>query len=95
MGLRRDAWHVRLMGCLFGLGALGIGLLGIFGASPAAPLEQAGSCDFCMIAIATGVIALVGSLFTPNIRGLWFCNPERSRIAREALLADEEKSADR
>ncbi len=79
MRWRGREWPVRLMGCLFGLGSLGLGLTGLFADSPAQVSEQAGRLDFSLIAIVTGLIALLGSLLTRNIRDLWFCTPERSK----------------
>jgi hypothetical protein len=87
MRLPKDRWHVRLMGILFGLAALGLGLLGVFfgdhqGLSTG---ELADRDDFALVSIVTGLIALIGSLLTPDIRALWFCNPERSKaIAKTA-----------
>lgn len=80
MRLRRDAWPIRLMGCLFGLGSLALGFFGAWGYDDTTQVS-----DFALIAIVTGLIALLGSLFTPDIRALWFCNPERSAdIARRS-----------
>lgn len=87
MRLPGDGWHLRLMGILFGLGALGLGLTGFFhGDSHALPPGHGGGhLDFALVAIVTGLIALVGSLLITDIRALWFCNPERSKaIAKTA-----------
>jgi hypothetical protein len=70
------------MGCLFGIGALAIGLPALWGDASASPLAESERFDFGLIATVTGLIALIGSLITPDIRGLWYCNPERSKNAR-------------
>ena len=82
MRLRGDCWHLRLMGCLFGIGALVLGLAGVLGDVSGIPFDHGQRVDFSVIAIVTGLIALIGSLVTPDIRGLWYCNPERSSHAR-------------
>lgn len=85
MRKRSDHWPVRLMGCLFGLGALALGLLVVLEPSRGTITEDAGRLDFGAAAIITGLIALFGSLQMPNVRDLWFCNPERSKkIGKEA-----------
>lgn len=83
MRLRGDCWHLRLMGSLFGIGACALGLPAILSDAAASPLEHAQRFDFGVTAIVTGLIALIGSLVTPDIRGLWYCNPERSKNARK------------
>jgi hypothetical protein len=88
MRLPGDRWHVRLMGMLFGLGALGLGLLSLLVGDDQglAAGQRADRHDFALVAIVTGLIALIGSLLTPDIRALWFCNPERSiAIAKTAV----------
>ncbi len=79
MRWRGREWPIRLMGCLFGLGSLALGLAGLFADGSALAAEQAGRFDFSMIAIVTGLIALFGSLLMRHSRELWFCNPERSK----------------
>ena len=83
MRLRGDCWHLRLMGCLFGIGACALGLPAVLGDASSLPLDHAERFDFGITALVTGFIALVGSLVTPDIRGLWYCNPERSKNARK------------
>ncbi len=81
--LHLDHWRLRLMGVLFGLGCLGLGLAGLIGGGDVA------KADFAIIAIVTGLIATAGSLLTHDIIGFWYCNPKRL-AARRAL---EERSA--
>lgn len=77
MKLHRDHWRLRLMGVLFGLGCLGVGLSGVIGADVV-------KADFAIIALVTGSIAIIGSLLTDDIIGFWYCNPKRL-AARRAL----------
>ncbi|MDH3662147.1 MAG: hypothetical protein OEU92_19315 [Alphaproteobacteria bacterium] len=76
MKLRLDHLRLRLMGVLFGLSCLGLGLSGVIGE------EGAASADFAIIAIVTGLIATVGSLLTTDIIGFWYCNPKRLAARR-------------
>lgn len=75
MKLHLDHWPLRLMGILFGIGCLALGLTGAL----------IGEAGVPAIAIVTGVIATVGSLLTNDIIGFWYCNPKRlaARRARE------------
>ena len=82
--LHLDHWRLRLMGVLFGLGCLGLGLSGIIGGSGAA------RSDFAIIALVTGLIATAGSILTTDIIGFWYCNPKRLAARRAA----EERSSD-
>ncbi|MGI9509023.1 MAG: hypothetical protein ACR2QJ_06710 [Geminicoccaceae bacterium] len=84
MKLRLDHWRLRLMGILFGLGCLGLGLAGMIGG------EEAARADFAIISVVTGVIATVGSLLTTDIIGFWYCNPKRLAARRAA----EKRSSD-
>ena len=80
-----DQWPVRVMGALFGLGALAIGVLILVEPGQTALTTDAARFDFAAISIITGLIALLGSLLMPNVRDLWYCNPERSKkIGKEA-----------
>lgn len=72
--LRLDHWPLRLMGVLFGIGCLGLGLTGAL----------VGEAGVPAIAIVTGLIATAGSLLTDDIIGFWYCNPKRL-AARRAL----------
>ncbi|MEZ5932408.1 MAG: hypothetical protein R3F54_10715 [Alphaproteobacteria bacterium] len=80
MTLQWDHWPLRLMGVLFGLGCLVVGLSGASGG------EAGEGHDFAVIAIVTGAIATLGSLISTDIIGFWYCNPKRlaARRAREA-----------
>ena len=60
--LHLDHWPFRLMGVLFGVGCLAVGLSGIIGADLA-------RADFAIIASITGLIATAGSLLTTDIIG--------------------------
>lgn len=84
MRLQWDHWPLRLMGILFGLGCLLVGIVGLVGGEPA------GEIDFAVIAIVTGLIATLGSLISTDIIGFWYCNPKRlaARRAREARSSD-------
>ena len=84
MKLHTDHWQLRLMGVLFGLGSLVVGLVGLMDA------EATAGHDFAVIAIVTGVIAAAGSLLTSDIIGFWYCNAKRlaARRAREARSSD-------
>ncbi|MGI9417327.1 MAG: hypothetical protein ACR2RA_05755 [Geminicoccaceae bacterium] len=75
MKLHTDHWQLRLMGVLFGLGCLALGLTGAIVGETGVPA----------IAIVTGIIAIAGSLSTPDIIGFWYCNAKRlaARRARE------------
>ena len=85
MQWRGDQWPVRVMGALFGLGALAIGALILVEPGQTALTTDAAHFDFAAISIITGLIALLGSLLMPNVRDLWYCNPERSKkIGKEA-----------
>ena len=83
MTLHGDHWPLRLMGVLFGLGCLAVGLSGIFGGAD-------GRLDFAIIATVTGLIAVIGSLTSTDIIGFWYCNAKRlaARRAREARSSD-------
>jgi hypothetical protein len=78
MKLHRDHWRLRLMGVLFGIGCLALGLSGMVGGAD-------GELDFSVIAIVTGLIATWGSITSSDIIGSWYCNPKRlaARRARE------------
>ena len=82
--LHLDHWRLRLMGVLFGLACLGLGLSSIIGAS------ETGRADFAIIAVVTGLIATAGSILTTDIIGFWYCNPKRLAARRAA----EERSSD-
>ena len=84
MKLQRDHWPLRLMGVLFGLGCLVVGLTGGIGVGPSDRV------DFVIITITTGLIATFGSLITKDIIGFWYCNDKRlaARRAREARRSD-------
>ena len=84
MKLHWDHWPLRLMGVLFGLGCLAVGLSG------GVTVDQAERVDFAIIAVVTGLIATVGSLVCTDIIGFWYCNPKRlaARRAREARSSD-------
>ncbi|MEM8948358.1 MAG: hypothetical protein AAGA21_01350 [Pseudomonadota bacterium] len=79
MGIRLhfDHWPLRLMGVLFGIGCLVVGLSGLIGADLA-------RADFAIIASVTGLIATAGSLLTTDIIGFWYCNPKRLAARRAA-----------
>lgn len=83
MKIYRDHWRLRSMGVLFGAGSLFIGLVGLAG--PATDGEP----DFAIIAVVTGLIAILGSLTSRDIIGFWYCNAKRlaARRAREAKRA--------
>ena len=83
MRVRGDHWPLRLVGSLFGLGSCGIGLFGVFGGSIAPPAERALGVEFGITAIVIGLVALIGSLITPDIRGLWYCSPKRWKMFRD------------
>ena len=76
MQLHTDHWPLRLMGVLFGLGCLAVGLTAAFVGEGGVPI----------IAIVTGLIAVIGSLTSADIIGFWYCNAKRlaARRAREA-----------
>ena len=80
MRLHTDHWPLRLMGVLFGLGCLAVGSTGAFLGDTGVPV----------IAIVTGLIAVIGSLTSTDIIGFWYCNPKRlaARRAREARSPD-------
>lgn len=84
MRLYRDHWRLRLMGTLFGVGCLAVGLSGMIGGG------SEGEPDFAIIALVTGLIAVAGSLTSTDIIGFWYCNPKRlaARRAREKRLSD-------
>ncbi len=84
MKLHRDHWPLRLMGVLFGVGCLAVGLSGAIGG------EAGARYDFAIIAIVTGLIAMLGSLVSDDIIGFWYCNAKRlaARRAREARSSD-------
>lgn len=69
-----DHWRLRLMGVLFGLGCLGLGLTGAL----------IGEAGVPAIAIVTGLIATAGSILTTDIIGFWYCNPKRLAARRAA-----------
>ncbi|MEM7044211.1 MAG: hypothetical protein AAF543_15485 [Pseudomonadota bacterium] len=84
MRLHTDHWPLRLMGVLFGTGCLVVGLTGLMGG------ETGGRIDFVIIAIVTGLIAVIGSLISHDIIGFWYCNAKRlaARRARDARSSD-------
>jgi hypothetical protein len=84
MHLRRNHWQLRLMGVLFGMGCLAVGLFG------ALVDEPGNGREFAVIAIVSGVIATLGSLVSTDIIGFWYCNPKRlaARRAREVRSSD-------
>lgn len=85
MRLPSDHWRLRLMGILFGIGCLAVGMLGILGEDAAAAgVEGTDAPAFAIIAIVTGSIAVAGSIITTDIIGFWYCNPKRL-AARRAI----------
>lgn len=80
MTMRGDHWPLRLMGVLFGIGCLAVGLSG-------AVLGEGG---VPVIVIITGLIATIGSLTSSDIIGFWYCNAKRlaARRAREERSSD-------
>ena len=83
MKLYRDHWRLRLMGVLFGIGCLTVGLSGMVGGTE-------GELDFIVIAVITGLIATLGSLASNDIIGFWYCNPKRlaAKRAREKRVSN-------
>lgn len=84
MKLHRDHWRLRLMGVLFGVGCLGVGLFGAIGDASVLAPDQATRFDFAIIAVVTGMIAIIGSLVSTDIIGFWYCNPKRLAARRAA-----------
>jgi len=78
MRIQRDHWCLRLMGVLFGVGCLVVGVLGIGGGGMEARY------DFAVIALVTGLIATIGSLVSDDIIGFWYCNGKRLAARRAA-----------
>ena len=84
MRLQFDHWPLRLMGVLFGLGCLIVGVIGILVTPDDIATEAVSEIDFAIIALVTGLIALVGSLISSDIIGFWYCNPKRLAARRAA-----------
>lgn len=88
----RGQWPLRIAGCLFGLGALLVGLFSLLGADPSDPGRER-AIGFAIAALVVGGVALIGSLATRDVHALWYCAPRRWRAFRGDVLAVPEPKA--
>lgn len=86
MAGRDGQWPLRIVGSLFGLAAIALGLFSIVGPGEAAPeLNRERALGFGTVAIVVGLVALIGSL-TSDARRLWYCTPRRWQPFRTDVL---------
>jgi len=82
-GSRRQALGLRLLGCLFGLGAWTVGLYSLFGGGEA--MSEPGrerALGYGVVALVVGTVAIVGSIASRDVHALWYCTPRRWRLFR-------------
>lgn len=80
---RGRQWPLRLVGCLFGLGACLVGLFSLLG-DPQDPSRER-AIGFGMVALVVGGVALAGSLMSRDVHALWYCMPRRWRLFRDDM----------
>lgn len=83
-GVRRQ-WRLRLAGCLFGLGCWGVGLYTWLGASVQDMAGTGRAEGFALTAGVVGLVAILGSLLSRDVKALWYCSPRRWRPFKDDL----------
>lgn len=84
-GDARRGWPLRVVGCLFGLGAWAVGLYSLLGGSEAmSALGRERALGYGVVALVVGTVAIVGSLATRDVHALWYCTPRRWRLFRDS-----------
>lgn len=82
-GDARRGWPLRVVGCLFGLGAWAVGLYSLLGGgADLAEVERERAAGFGIAALVVGGVAVAGSLGIRDVHRLWYCAPRRWRLFR-------------
>jgi hypothetical protein len=93
MAPRGTEWPLRLVGSLFGLAALLIGLLSLQGAPALDELERQRAAGFGTAALVIGAVALLASLGVRDARTLWYCSPRRWAPFKADVLGERDDDA--
>ena len=81
----RRQWPLRLVGCLFGIGAWAVGLFTLLGLDDQPDLSRERAIGFAIVAFVVGAVAVIGSLAARDVHALWYCSPRRWRMFKDDL----------